>query len=154
MNLFDEAGVQQLSDLLSDEVLPLNGLSPRLLTHRFGVRVDLQMVLDHLPRDPWHLRRFPASVVHHVQLLAVVGIITGVGVSNEDVLEDLLGGLVPEVPFSRGHITVIDPLLTRPATRWGAILGSLLALLTDVLRELDDLTALRGAVATVGVHRA
>jgi hypothetical protein len=56
MNLFDEAGVQQLSNLLSNEVLPLNGLFSRLLTHRFGVRVDLQMVLDHLPRDPRHLR--------------------------------------------------------------------------------------------------
>jgi hypothetical protein len=41
MNLFDEVGVQQLADLLSDEVLPLNGLSSRLLTHWFGVRVDL-----------------------------------------------------------------------------------------------------------------
>jgi hypothetical protein len=55
MDLFDEASVQQLPDLLMDEVLPLNGLSLRLLTHRFGVRVDLQMVLDHLPRDPRHL---------------------------------------------------------------------------------------------------
>jgi hypothetical protein len=63
MNLFDEAGVQQLPDLLSDEVLPLSGLSPRLLTQRFGVRVDLQMVLDHLPGDPRHLRRFPCEHV-------------------------------------------------------------------------------------------
>jgi hypothetical protein len=84
----------------------------------------------------------------------VVGIITGVRVSSEDVLEDLLGGLIPEVPFSRCHITVVDPLLARPATRWGAILGSLLAPLANALRALDDLTALRGAVATVGVHRA
>jgi hypothetical protein len=43
--------------------MPLNGLSPRLLTHRFGVRVDLQMVLDHLPGDPRHLRRFPCEYV-------------------------------------------------------------------------------------------
>jgi hypothetical protein len=63
MNLFDEASVQQLSDLLSDEVLPLNGLSLMLLTHRFGVRVDLQMVLDNLPRDPRHLRRLPCEHV-------------------------------------------------------------------------------------------
>jgi hypothetical protein len=33
MDLFDEASVQQLPDLFTDEVLPLNGLSPRLLTH-------------------------------------------------------------------------------------------------------------------------
>jgi hypothetical protein len=43
--------------------MPLNGLSPRLLTHRFGIRVDLQMVLDHLPGDPRHLRRFPCEHV-------------------------------------------------------------------------------------------
>jgi hypothetical protein len=60
---------------------------------------------------------FPASAVNHVQLLAAVVIITGVGVSSEDVLENLLGGLIPEVPFSRGHITVVDPLLVRLATR-------------------------------------
>jgi hypothetical protein len=63
MNLFDEANVQQLPDILSNEVLPLNGLSPRLLTHRFGVRADLQMVLDHLPRDPRHLRWLPCEHV-------------------------------------------------------------------------------------------
>jgi hypothetical protein len=63
MNLFDEADVQQLLDLLSDEVLPLNRLSLRLLTHQFGVRVDLQMVLDHLPGDPRHLRRLPCEHV-------------------------------------------------------------------------------------------
>jgi hypothetical protein len=63
MDLFDEASVQQLPDLLTDEVLPLNGLSLRLLTHRLGIRVDLQMVLDHLPGDPRHLRRFPCEHV-------------------------------------------------------------------------------------------
>jgi hypothetical protein len=41
MDLFDEASIKQLPDLLTDEVLPLNGLPPRLLTDRFGVRVDL-----------------------------------------------------------------------------------------------------------------
>jgi hypothetical protein len=55
MNLFDEDGVKQLSYLLANEVMPLNGLSPRLLTHRLGVGVDLQMVLNHLPGDPKHL---------------------------------------------------------------------------------------------------
>jgi hypothetical protein len=84
----------------------------------------------------------------------VVGIITRVGISSEDVLEDLLGGLIPEVLLSRSHITIVDPLLARLATRWGAILGSLLAPLADMLRQLDDLAALRDAVATVGVHMA
>jgi hypothetical protein len=63
MDLFDEASVQQLQDLLTDEILLLNGLSLRFLTHRFGVTVDLQMVLDQLPGDPKHLRQFPCEYV-------------------------------------------------------------------------------------------
>jgi hypothetical protein len=59
MDLFDEANVQQLLDLLTEEILPLNGLSSRLLTHWFSIRVDLQMVLDHLPRVP----RVPAGIL-------------------------------------------------------------------------------------------
>jgi hypothetical protein len=63
MDLFDEASAEQLPDLLTDEILPLNGLSPRLLTHRFDIRVNLQMVLDHLLGDPRHLLRFPCEYV-------------------------------------------------------------------------------------------
>jgi hypothetical protein len=37
------------------EVLLLNGQLPRLLLDRSGVGVNLQMVLDHLPRDHRHL---------------------------------------------------------------------------------------------------
>ena len=55
VDLLDEASVQQLADLFTDEVVPLYGLLSRLLTHRLGIGVDLQMVLDHLPRDPGHL---------------------------------------------------------------------------------------------------
>jgi hypothetical protein len=83
----------------------------------------------------------PASAIHHVQLLAAVVVITRVRVSSEDVLEDLLEGLIPEVPFSRCHVTFVDLLLARPATRRRAILGGLLASLTDALRELEDLSA-------------
>jgi hypothetical protein len=85
--------------------------------------------------------------------VAVV-VITGAGVSCEDVLEDLLRGLIPEVPFSRGQVTFVDLLLARPATRWRAILGGLLAPLADALCELEDLSTFRGAVATVGMDRA
>jgi hypothetical protein len=49
VDLFDEASLQQLADLFTDEVLPLNGLLPWLLSHRPGIGVDLQMVLNHLP---------------------------------------------------------------------------------------------------------
>jgi hypothetical protein len=54
VDLFDEASLQQLADLLSNEVLPLDGLLAWLLSHRPGVGVDLQMVLNHLPGDPGH----------------------------------------------------------------------------------------------------
>jgi hypothetical protein len=40
------------------------------------------------------------------------------------------------------------------ATRWGAILGRLLAPLADAFGELDDLVTFCGAVVTVGVYRA
>jgi hypothetical protein len=55
VDLFDEASLQQLADLFSDEVLPLDGLLAWLFSHRPGVGVDLQMVLNHLPGDPRHL---------------------------------------------------------------------------------------------------
>jgi hypothetical protein len=59
-----------------------------------------------------------------------------------------------EVPFSRGHLAVVDLFFARSAMRWGAILGRLLAPLADVFREVNDLSTLCGTVATVGVHRA
>jgi hypothetical protein len=82
-----------------------------------------------------------APVVHHVQLLAAVVVVTGVGVSSEDVLEDPLRGLIPEVPFSRGRITFVDLLLARPAMRRRAIFGGLLAPVADALHELDNFSA-------------
>jgi hypothetical protein len=63
MNLLDKASMQQLLDLLTDEVLSLHVLSLWLLAHRLGDRVELQMVLNHLPRDPRHLRRLPSEHV-------------------------------------------------------------------------------------------
>jgi hypothetical protein len=60
-----EASVEQLFDLFTDEVLPLNGLLPGSLLDRSGVRVDLQMMLYHLPRDPRHLRWLPGN---HIDL--------------------------------------------------------------------------------------
>jgi hypothetical protein len=79
---------------------------------------------------------------------------TGVGVSGENILQDPLEWLIPEAPFSRGHLAIVDSFLTGSAMRWGAVLGRLLMPLADALGELDDLTTLCGAVATVGVYRA
>jgi hypothetical protein len=58
------------------------------------------------------------------------------------------------VPFSRGHLAVVDLFFARSAMRWGAVPGRLLTPLADVFREVNDLVTLSGAVATVGVHRA
>jgi hypothetical protein len=55
VDLPNEAGIEQLFDFFTDEVLPLNKLLPRLLLDRPSIGVDLQMVLNHLPRDPGHL---------------------------------------------------------------------------------------------------
>jgi hypothetical protein len=57
-----EASVEQLLGFFTDEVLPLNRLLPGLLLHRSSVGVDLQMVLNHLPRDPGYLRWLPANM--------------------------------------------------------------------------------------------
>jgi hypothetical protein len=55
IDLFDEASLQQLADLFTNEVLSLNGLLLWLLSDRPGIGVDIQMVLNHLPGDPRHL---------------------------------------------------------------------------------------------------
>jgi hypothetical protein len=85
-----------------------------------------------------------------VSPIARLAVITGVRVSGENILQDPLGWLIPEVPFSRGHLAIIDPFLARPATRWGAILGSLLTSLADALRELDDLATLWRLLGCIG----
>jgi hypothetical protein len=56
VDLSYEAGIEQLFDLFTDEVLPLNGMLLGPLLDRSGVGVDLQMVLNHLPSDPRHLQ--------------------------------------------------------------------------------------------------
>jgi hypothetical protein len=77
-----------------------------------------------------------------------------VGVSGEDILQVPLGWLIPEVPFSRGHLAVIDLFFTRSVTRWGAVLGRLLTPLADAFHEVNDLVTLSDTVATIGVYRA
>jgi hypothetical protein len=55
VDLSDEATIEQLFDFFMDEVLLFNGLLLGLLLDWSGIRVDLQMVLNHLNRDPRHL---------------------------------------------------------------------------------------------------
>jgi hypothetical protein len=50
-----ESDIEQLLDFFMDDVLPLDRLLPGLLLLRPGIGVDLQMVFNHLPRDPGNL---------------------------------------------------------------------------------------------------
>jgi hypothetical protein len=70
VDLSDEASVKQLFDLFTDEVLPLNVLLSGPLLDRPGIGVDLQMMLNHLPRDPRHLRWLPGK---HIDISPEVG---------------------------------------------------------------------------------
>jgi hypothetical protein len=58
-----EASVEQLLDFFTDEVLPLNGLLLGPLLDWSGIGVNLQIVLNHLHRDPRQLRRLPGKHV-------------------------------------------------------------------------------------------
>jgi hypothetical protein len=57
VDLPHEASIKQLLDLFIDEVLLHNRLLPGPLRDRSGIRVDIQMVLNHLPRYPEDLRQ-------------------------------------------------------------------------------------------------
>jgi hypothetical protein len=64
MDLSDEASNEQLFYLSKDDVLLLDGLLSRFLLDRSGTGVDLQMMLNHLPRYPRHLRWLPCKHVY------------------------------------------------------------------------------------------
>jgi hypothetical protein len=64
VDLPNEASIKQLLNLLSAKILPLYGLLLGLLLDWPNVRVDLHMVLNHLPRDPRHLQRLPGKHIH------------------------------------------------------------------------------------------
>jgi hypothetical protein len=61
-----EASVEQLLEIFMDEVLPLNVLLLGLLLHRPSIKVDLQMMLNHHPRDPEHLWQLPGKHINIV----------------------------------------------------------------------------------------
>jgi hypothetical protein len=100
----------------------------------------------------WSLLHVPVCSPDSWEVRLVV--FTGVGASGEDILQVPLGRLIPKVPLSCGHLTVVHLFLARAAVRRGAVFGRLLAQLADVFCKVNDLTALRGAMATVRVHRA
>jgi hypothetical protein len=55
VDLSYEASVEQLLEFFMDKVLWLNELLLRFLLYQNGIGIDLQMVLNHLPRDPRYL---------------------------------------------------------------------------------------------------
>jgi hypothetical protein len=61
VDLPDETSVEQLFDLFTDEVLPLNRLLPGPLLAWPSVGVDFHIMLNHHPRDPRHLRWLPGK---------------------------------------------------------------------------------------------
>src|SRR6266542_2571754 len=62
-NFPDEAGLEELLDLLPDDVLALQRLLAHLLSDGPRIRTYGQVVLDHLPRDPGHVGRLPCKYV-------------------------------------------------------------------------------------------
>jgi hypothetical protein len=62
VDLPNKAGVEQLFDLFTNEVLPLNGLFLGLLPDQPGIRVDLQMVLNHFLGIPGNCDSWQANM--------------------------------------------------------------------------------------------
>jgi hypothetical protein len=118
--------------------VPIEGLDPRGIQKGFRRKACFSSI-------DWGARGPPG-----VRLV----VFTEVGASGEDILQVPLGRLIPEIPLSRGHLAIVHLFFARSAARWRAVFGRLLAPLTNTLREVNDLATLRGAVATVGVHRA
>jgi hypothetical protein len=64
-DLPEEANLQHFLQLVADEVQPLGGLPTDLLLDRPRTGVHSEMVLDHLPGDPRHIRWFARDVRTH-----------------------------------------------------------------------------------------
>jgi hypothetical protein len=94
------------------------------------------------------------TAVHDVQLFAAL-VSTGLGVGLvEETLKVFVWGLITQLPLRRGCISVGGLLLAGPPRRGGAFPGGLVAPLAKALRELLDLAALGGAVASPMMNKA
>jgi hypothetical protein len=72
----------------------------------------------------------------------------------EEALEVLVWGLIPQLPLRRNCIGIGGLLLAVPPRRGGAFPRGLVAPLAKALRELLDLAALGGVVASPRMNRA
>jgi hypothetical protein len=61
--LLDEPGLQQLADLIPDCPVLFLIKAAQSLLHQFGVGLDLQGMLDDIPRDARHIRGTPHEYV-------------------------------------------------------------------------------------------
>lgn len=62
-NFSNESCNYQLSQFCSDCLPLIKGESMQLLPNQFHLRIDLQLVLDHLPGNPKHVCRLPCKHV-------------------------------------------------------------------------------------------
>jgi hypothetical protein len=123
-----EADVEQLHDFFIDEILPLNRLLLGPLLDQSGVRVDLQMVLNHLPRDPTHLQWLPGKHIDispkecdENKLLFVVLITQDTG-SLTNFGSDL-DGLYWDTPLGRGSHVGCRGRAVLVRVRWCEVLA-------------------------------
>jgi hypothetical protein len=115
----------------------------------FGIPSFSVKSLDVPPGD--ELR---TAAVHDIQLLAVL-ITTGLGVGLvEETLEVFVWGFITQLPLRRGCIGIGGLLLSGPPRRGGAFPGGLVAPFAKALRELLDLAAFGGTVASPRMNRA
>jgi hypothetical protein len=121
----------------------------RCLRHPWLHREDLPAKgLDVPPGD-----KLRTAAVHNVQLLtALISAGLGIGLLEKS-LEVFIGGLIPQLPLSRSYVGIGGFLLAGPPRRGGAFLGGLVPPLAEALRELLDLAALSGAVASPRMDR-
>lgn len=93
----DEADVKELVDISGHERVPLCKVRLQLLPNGSCIRAEYEVMLNHLSRDPWYVRRFLSK---HVDML----------LEESDKHEFLFG---PKVPSNAGHLESLLPNLDK-----------------------------------------
>src|SRR5438132_1952960 len=115
-NLADEVGLEELVDFKPDDILALQRLSAHLLPDGPRIRRYGQVVLDHLPWDPGHVRWLPCK---HISVCPEEG----------DEHEFLFGVKQPAHLHSLGKVVIQEDVLDWAGTAGrnpGPRLGELL----------------------------
>jgi hypothetical protein len=93
------------------------GAPPPLVWSSFGDPRDHQKNLPSQRLDTPVGDELPASAVHYIQLLAVVVVVAGVRISDENVFKVSLGQLLAKVLSLHSRGFFVGPLLARPVAR-------------------------------------